>query len=296
MVMPRPDLEKLNVRYRRIPVLAHGRHVYCDTRRIIEHLEAAFPPSPQHPSIVPKTPFEQGVARLLEKWVIESGIFPAAASLLPPDLPALKNPQFQKDREQLSGRSWKREDILANRAAATLVIRDAFLILEEQVLGDGRAWVLGGQGPSIADLEAVWPFEWLVGIPGALDKEVISATLFPRAFDWVKRFGAAAKAAGKKAKKPTRLNGAEATKQVLNCDSQPTGFRFDVHDPVKLSLGTTVEAYPTDSGFANRDSGRLVGLDKHEVVLETKAPSGEVVYIHHPRRSFKVRKVGGSKL
>lgn len=38
MVLPRPTLEKMDITYRRIPLLAIGKLIYCDTSLIIELL------------------------------------------------------------------------------------------------------------------------------------------------------------------------------------------------------------------------------------------------------------------
>lgn len=44
-MMPRPLLkETLGLSYRKIPILAIGREIYCDTSLIIEALEHYFPP------------------------------------------------------------------------------------------------------------------------------------------------------------------------------------------------------------------------------------------------------------
>ena len=81
-------------------------------------------------------------------------MFPACAALLPSDLPHLQDPKFVEDRESLTGRSWKKEDREKARKVALVVLLDAFTMVEEQLLGDGREWVLGNSnGPSRADIE-----------------------------------------------------------------------------------------------------------------------------------------------
>ena len=42
-VLPRPDLAKLGINYRRIPVLSSGREIYADTNCIIAALEKKYP-------------------------------------------------------------------------------------------------------------------------------------------------------------------------------------------------------------------------------------------------------------
>ena len=53
-MMPRPKLrEAFNLTYRRIPVLAIGKDVYCDTAIICDALEHYFPESQGYPSLFP---------------------------------------------------------------------------------------------------------------------------------------------------------------------------------------------------------------------------------------------------
>lgn len=54
-MMPRPILrDNFNLTYRKIPVLAIGRELYCDTSLICEALEHFFPPSEGYQSIYPE--------------------------------------------------------------------------------------------------------------------------------------------------------------------------------------------------------------------------------------------------
>ena len=148
-VMPRPDLQKIGVNYRRIPVMSVGRDVYCDTRIILRKLEELFPEG----RLGASEGDQQVLERLLEAWTIESGIFNRASQLIPADMPLLKDPVFQKDREDLSGRSWSKESILKSRPEALSVIRSAFKLLETTLLADGRNWVLKTDKPTLADIE-----------------------------------------------------------------------------------------------------------------------------------------------
>lgn len=86
--MPRPDLERLGINYRRIPLLAIGRDVFCDTRIIIEKLEQLFPDG----ALGSNDPFERGMEKVLESWVIDAGPFLRSAACIPPSAPILKDP------------------------------------------------------------------------------------------------------------------------------------------------------------------------------------------------------------
>ena len=63
--MPRTVLGQLGVKYRRIPIMAIGKDIYCDSRLMIEKLEELYPEG----RLGSKEPFEQGVEYLVENWV-----------------------------------------------------------------------------------------------------------------------------------------------------------------------------------------------------------------------------------
>ena len=148
-MLPRPDIAALGVRYRRIPIMAIGRDIYCDSRLILSKLERMFPDGALGASV----PDQRGVQKLLETWTVESGVFVRASQLLPAEMPLLKDEKFQKDRQDLSGRSWAPEAIEAMRPEALAHIRSSFTFLETTLLADGREWILKTAKPSLADIE-----------------------------------------------------------------------------------------------------------------------------------------------
>merc|ERR1712098_509555 len=68
-IMPRPDLEAIGVNYRRIPICAIGKDVYCDTRIIIRKLEELFPDG----ALGATDADQRAMQKLLEVWKIEAG-------------------------------------------------------------------------------------------------------------------------------------------------------------------------------------------------------------------------------
>ena len=73
--MPRPDLARLGIAYRRIPVLAIGRVVYLDSRLILQKLEALYPPSEAHPSLAAGTGEHAAIERLFSLVSTDGGLF-----------------------------------------------------------------------------------------------------------------------------------------------------------------------------------------------------------------------------
>jgi glutathione S-transferase len=88
MILPRPELSNLlGVKYRRIPVLAIGNDVYCDTNLIATVLERRFPPSDGYPSLFPRRVgggrSDTGFVKAATKFWTDTAIFPVIADSLP---------------------------------------------------------------------------------------------------------------------------------------------------------------------------------------------------------------------
>lgn len=316
---PRPLLSRtLHLQYRRIPVLAIGASLLCDSRLILAKLEVLFPPSPQHPGLLPPSPTGDGsadaaaaaTAELLESWSTAPDLFFAAAGLLPPSLPLLRDPAFIADRAELSGGTLRLNDVdavEARRPACRSAVARAMGWMEEGFLRDGRSWVLGGDEATLADLQAVWVFDWLVNdrfMEGALGVDLGAwERRFPRTVAWVRRWRAWVQGRGvwdaeaEGAVKELREVGTEeVAKRVFG---EGVGFvgveeEFDEVGTRELGLekGAVVEVWPTDYGSPQRDRGRLVGLRTNEVVVEVDVEEkGKCVRLHFPRTGFAVRRV-----
>lgn len=149
MVMPRPDLALLPLSYRRIPILAIGRDIYLDTRLILSKLETLFPASPS-PLLGATNASDRFTTALLQKYMIEGPVFGIAAGLVPVEV--AQDETFAKDRKGFMGRDWSKEELEGGRGECLAYVRGLFGLLEG-VFGDGREWVVGGEGPSLADVE-----------------------------------------------------------------------------------------------------------------------------------------------
>ena len=139
---------------------------------------------------------------------------------------------------------------------------------------------------------AIWPFDWLVGMKGALPRELISEKHYPKVYAWIKRFNQTVKAAKAGAAKPTTLKGDAALQRIINARFADEGITVDEQDPLGLKYGDEVEVWPTDSGFRHRDAGKLVGLIPAEVVLNVKTEGEqEEIRLHCPRTNFRIKAV-----
>ena len=88
MTLPRPQLaDLLGVKYRRIPVLAIGNDVYCDTALIAPVLERRFPPSEGYGTLFPLRKgggtADTGLVKALVSYWTDKTIFSLGAQSLP---------------------------------------------------------------------------------------------------------------------------------------------------------------------------------------------------------------------
>lgn len=294
ITLPRPSLAALGLKYRRIPVLTLGRDIYCDTLLILSKLEKLYPETDDtHKRIGAQNGTELALEKLFEKWT-DVVVFKPAAAAIPSDLDLMKDPTFQKDREELWGRSWTKDGQEQLRPAALANLRENFDFLEA-VLSDGRAWILGdGDGPRLADIHACWIFDWLLQLPGAFPEDFFNDQQYPKTFAWRDRYNAAVAKAKERAPKPTELSGPDAVSKILGSGFEEDGLEVKA-DPSGLQQGQEVEMYPVDTGFNYRDSGKLVGLSRSEAVVRTVSmQDGKEMRVHYPRWNFIIGSVPGT--
>ncbi|KAK3069513.1 hypothetical protein LTR53_012099 [Teratosphaeriaceae sp. CCFEE 6253] len=209
---------------------------------------------------------------------------------MPPDFPAVSDEQFVKDRAGFYGTQWTIRDALRQRPESLAHVRQCFDIAESLFV-DGRDWVAGTSGPSLADLEGVWSFDWIISDlqPPA---KYFSRTIYPQVYGWRDRFRAAVRSAQASAPRPVSLQGSAAVPRLLQSPFADVDPLVDADDPLELVRGALVDLFPTDGGgFTHRDRGRLVKLTKDEVAIEMRCPTGESVRIHAPRWQFRIQEV-----
>ena len=110
MIPPRPELLTLGIPYRRVPVLAIGNDVYCDSTLIIDVLERRFPQSDGYPSFYPPRVGSQGradtgLAKALSTYWVNNVVQSMAIMTL--DFGAFPK-ELQEDREKVRIFVWCR--------------------------------------------------------------------------------------------------------------------------------------------------------------------------------------------
>lgn len=285
--LPRPDITALGVNYRRIPILALGRDIYCDSLLILQKLDEQYPPSPAHqPLAATDDPKDRALEKLLEKWT-DVVVFKSAAAVISTDLDLMKDPGFQKDRENLWGRPWSKEAQDALRAPALAEMRLHWDFLEE-LLSDGRTWVLGNTGgPKLADIHACWIFDWLLMLPGSFPEGYFNETRYPNVLAWRERYNSAISQAKEAGPQTTKMEGKEAVEKILNGGFNDKETVVEGDDPSGLKAGQRVTMRPVDTGYTHEDVGELIGLTGKEAVISTRARQGDKeVHVHYPRWNY----------
>ncbi|KAG9641118.1 hypothetical protein KCU64_g12673, partial [Aureobasidium melanogenum] len=283
-IMPRPDLAALGISYRRIPLLAIGRHVYCDSRLILQVLQERHP---LHG--VPMSRSDKAIQRLLQDWTNDQ-IFWHATRCLPFERSAAaSSPAFLNDRSEALGRPFRIEDMIKERPESYGYIRAMFQTLES-FLEDGRDWIVGSEKLSLADIDAVYIAQWIVTNPlmeGATPEGFISEKLFPKTYAWVYRFKQALRDAESGATVATTLGGKEVFDKITSAPVTILQGDISDTDPLGLKIGQTVSIYPTDWASKHVDHGELVMLAADQVCIQ----NAQGVLIHFPRWNFRIQAV-----
>lgn len=104
MMLPRPEItDALGIKYRRIPILAIGNDVYCDTSLIADVLERRFPASEGYGTLFPPrvgtNKADTGLAKAVAVYWNDKVVFPLGGNSLPY---GKLGASFLKDRSQVS--------------------------------------------------------------------------------------------------------------------------------------------------------------------------------------------------
>lgn len=138
---------------------------------------------------------------------------------------------------------------------------------------------------------ACWIFDWLLQIPGAFPEDWFNSKRYPKTMAWRDRYNAAIAKAKESAPKPMELEGPAAVEKILGSDFEEEKLQVEA-DPSGLKEGQGVEMFPIDTGYNQRDTGKLVGLSASEAVVSTKSQQGsKEMRVHYPRWNFTIEAV-----
>lgn len=297
--MPRPVLDRIGVHYRRIPVLAVGRDIYCDSRCMIEHLERLYTETSRLGS---KDGYGRGIERVLETWAFDGGLFMRTAQIITPDASLVQIPAWLEDRSELIGTRFDASGLEAVRPDALAHTRLHLQIIEKDFLSDGRKWLIGGEEPGLADVHVLWIFDWMLRPADRMGMKhaypwLLNQHNYPKTFAWVDRMEAAFQDARAKNGAPKEISDDEAVELIEKSKFwEPDRLPIDHDDPSGLRRGDKTDLIALDSapatGLSRRDVGPLEGLTVRTATVGATTKNGTDVRIHYQRNNVRVVKAG----
>ncbi|GBE80047.1 hypothetical protein SCP_0212490 [Sparassis crispa] len=293
---PRPEISTLlGVSYRRIPVLAIGSDVYCDTGLIASALERRFPPSEGYYTLFPNRKgtksSDVGLVKALSMYYAERVLLQLAADSFPfnqfpkafvEDRNAFFSPTKPIDLTQMASRQPEVKSAISSH-----------LTLVEEQLADGREWLLDTEAPGLADISFHFVFEWLQGPQFRALHDLLDAQKFPKSLAWLSNMTAYIDSRQKTgASAFENITGEQAAKLIGSSpceDVSIVGFDNVEAAHLGVKLGEDVSIEPQDTGKIPT-IGKLVALNREEAVIETRGTTGAVIRCHFPRLNFSIKK------
>lgn len=273
-VMPKPQLLPLTGGYRHTPVMQIGADIYCDTRIIAREIERRFPEPPLHANLA-----EQGLSGVIEAWA-ERDLFWPLARYVSGINAERTEPGLNADRAALRGKPEPSPQRLKQVARDSLGQALGEIRLIDQMLSDGRDYLMGGAAPSLADLSVYHGLWFLDALPircgAALD-------MYPRIRAWMRRVTRLGHGIR------TELPAATAIDIATAAYPEPLMPGCDGSAPAPGSLVTVrPEGYVTPPV-----TGVLVRADAARVVISRIDPTVGEVMVHFPRAGYVLRPAAG---
>ncbi|KAF7296554.1 hypothetical protein HMN09_01062400 [Mycena chlorophos] len=289
MVPPRPDVELLGVAYRRIPILAIGSDLYFDTSLATSALERRFPPQAQagsaYGSIYPPrkdgSRSDAALIKIFTRSWVDGELYRAVVPLV---LWSTIPEALRVDRESFMG-PIDPAQLAAARPANISAFASQVARMEDQ-FADGREWLFDTQMPSFADTSAYGACVWAERLLGPESESVFTDAIFPSTAKWMARISQHLSAL-ETAQPATLITGEEAAVEIAVAPCEPeTVVGFNELEARRLGFERGDQVSVTMDGLGNSPTtGRLVALNREEIVIETKG----VYRCHFPRIGFTAR-------
>lgn len=269
MAMPKPDLTALTGGYRGTPVLQIGADIYCDSRLIMEVVEALHPSPPLLRS-GPLLNFG------LQHWSDET-LFPPGAALamhenrahLPDELIADRTAYFAG----LDFSSFARD---ARHFHAQF---SAHVALIERQLVDGRAYLLGA-APEWADINAYFPI-WMANGHFPSARRYLSQ--HARLGAWCGRIAAFGHGVREEISPAAAIGIAKTSRPAA------AGGGTGQPDESGLEAGEDATVWPVEHPDTPV-TGRLIALTPDRVSIAREDPMAGDLHVHFPRIGYRVER------
>ena len=270
VILPKPDVVALTGGYRRTPFMQIGADVYCDSALMCRVIDRLTPAPPLYPVA------SAGLCEIVAQWA-DSALFwtavpytmqPAGAAHVFAGAPPEYLKAFRDDRAAMT--TGMRRATVADMG---MQLANYLGWLERQ-FDDGRAWLLGGE-PCIADFSVAQSIWFIRRAPP------VAAMLppCPHLNAWYERVQALGHG------KAATMSSAEA----LEVSARATAHAAVVVEPGQgFEAGAEVTVTATDYA-ADPVTGRLAGLDGHEVAVLREDKRAGRVQVHFPRIGYQVK-------
>ena len=218
-VLPRRDLEALGITYRRIPVLAIGKDVYCDSSLIFD--------------VILKTENKNSLAtspldKAWEAWGYDG--FLNALLLIPTQI---LSPDFLKDRSSINFPMIQRDDYAELRPSGIAELQSRMTFVENELLTKGT--FMNGDKPSVSDIHMIWGIRWAlddqVGL-GAKNDKGVGKDSFPKVWKLIESLPEA---------NPETLSAEDTIKTITGADYTAKELGMMKDDPLGFEAGTPVK-------------------------------------------------------
>ncbi|KAH7025423.1 hypothetical protein B0J12DRAFT_585251, partial [Macrophomina phaseolina] len=258
-VLPRPDLQEFGITHRRIPVLAIGKDIYCDTAAITKVVQQKLGSVPAGPA---EKAFEAFGARLFDSML---HVVPAT----------VLTETFKRDRETIFP-VLSRPDYEEIRPSCLAGLRSVLGTIEDEFLAHGEGFIGGGQ-PSIADVHIAPLARWGLVTLGIGEEPGFGENDFPRVHAWI---------AGLPVVQPEEISGAQAAERILGARYLEERASVAADDALGIWAGRRVSVESADSTpGAHPQEGSLIGAGRDEVVVGLQTG----VRLHFPRHGYIVK-------
>ncbi|KAI4592205.1 hypothetical protein KJ359_011444 [Pestalotiopsis sp. 9143b] len=252
-MLPRPDLAALGITHRRIPILAIGKDIYCDSAAAVDALEGLS-------SALRSSPADKAFEAYGNSLI--------GVMLRSVDVDSM--PGLVQDRATIF-KDVARPDHATLRASALSELKSLLDILEFDMLAD-RDYVNGG-ALTIADVNVVFVVRWALfelqfgqtpGLGSSDLPQVISRIPLPKVED--------------------KISAEEVSAYILGSESPQLSLsETDFHG---ITTGTKVVVETVDSVPGSHPQfGNLLGSTRHEVVIEIE----NGLRLHFPKRGYIIR-------
>lgn len=221
VVLPRPDLEALAITYRRIPLLAVGRDVYCDSSLIIDVVLDKLAKGK-----VPTSPTDKA----WESWGYQ--LFVAVLTLAPNAV--VDNKDFVKDRQDIFP-VLGRPDYKTLRPSGLAEFVSRLSFIENEVLA--KSPFVSGEKLGLADLHVVFGIRWAFNDLGVASEKAVGKDAFPKVWNLIESLPEVS---------AETIGSDETIKAIKNAELSVKDVRVDESDPTDISSGTEVTVESTE--------------------------------------------------